>query len=178
MQLGAGSGAKGAWAAAGYTDDLALSSWKTVLNAFAAAFPSKPLVVDLHPMFSGEVFSDDNGSVAGNVVSYGNSTIGTRFGVIAGWWSQYNASTGYSEMFELLKQAAMTSFGMVQFVASAANDPEAFTNIAGTTPLDALTGAIDLALNNGVRYVEIWNVDIRHPEFQLLLTETGVDLSK
>jgi len=177
MQLALDRSANPGWTDAGYTDERAISSWKTVLDAFAAAFPSKPLDVDVHSVLPDENLSDSNGSVAANVVNYGNSTIGTRFGVFAGWWSQNNAISGYPEMFDLIKQAAVSSFATVQMCASAYSDPDKLTGITGSNPVDALTGAIDLALNNGVRYIEIWNADIRATEFQQLLSDTAARIA-
>lgn len=166
MGLSPARGGEEAWVAAGYTRDKLVWSWQDVIDAFWGAFPNKPLDVEVHPIFNGE-----DGTIASDIVDYGSAMLGKRFGVFAAWWSQNHAVNVYPAMFEIIKQAAATSFATVQFVASAVKEPDRFTGIIGTNPSDALVGAINLALSNGVRYLEIWNADIQAAEFQQILTD-------
>lgn len=152
-----------AWLQVGYTPDRHIQSWKSVMDAFASAFPSKPLDVEVHPVLGSD-------QVAQEVVANGHTTLDSRFGVFAAWWSQKNATTVYPGMYQLLQGAAAQSYATVQMVASHTQTPDAFGD--GGFP-----EAINLALQSGVRYLEIWNDDLVNPALEPLLGETAARLS-
>lgn len=152
-----------AWQQIGYTADRHIQSWKSVMDAFAAAFPAKPLDVEVHPVLGSD-------QVAQEAVAYGRTALGNRFGVFAAWWSQKNATTVYPGMYQLLQGAAAQSYATVQMVASHTQTPDAFGD--GGFP-----EAINLALQTGVRYLEIWNNDLVNPVLGPLLGETAARLS-
>jgi len=156
MQLGLGQQAQ--YASLGYTDAVYADSWIAVLDAFAAAFPSKPLDVDVHP-----IFGDDQ--VAQDVVAHGLATLGQRFGVFSAWWSRHNAFDVYPGMYELLLDSAPQTYANVQNVGSWIGTPERYD-----FDLAEYEASYELALDSGVRYVEVWNQDLLAAELESLLS--------
>jgi hypothetical protein len=130
----------------GYTEQKLIDSWQRVLDAYANAFPSTLLDVDVHPVFN-------SATVARSITDYGHTNIGKRFGVFAAWWSESNAVNVYPDMFDLLIEAQATSFAAVQLVGSVSS---------GLNPLSEaeLFAAIQLAIDSGFFYIEVWNTDI------------------
>ena len=159
MQLPYSPTDQGAWQTVGYSPTRLIDSWKTVVDAFVQAFPTHALDLDVHPI--GADPTQDPNQVAREVVAYGNSAAGPRFGVFAAWWSQNNAQTAYPDMFALIQQGANTSFSTVQMVT-----------IFGT----AISPELDLAFNSGVRYMEIWNGDILNTAIESSLRATATQL--
>jgi hypothetical protein len=141
---------------AGYTEELLINSWTTITDAYAAAFPNKPIDVEVHPVF----FSD---KIATNVVNHGLAQYGKRFGVLAAWWSEYNAKNVYASMFTILQNVQQQSFAGVQLVGAVS---------AGLNPLteEELAAALQLAADNGFYYMEIWNADLINPQLNDLIT--------
>ncbi|TWT98198.1 Beta-galactosidase [Botrimarina colliarenosi] len=152
-----------AWDQVGYTVDLHAGAIERVIDAFDAAFPETPLDLEVHP-----VLGDD--AVAQRVVAYANGTnrasgpIGERFGVLSAWWSEHNADDVYPGAYELLQNQADATFSTVQLVASATSRPEAYGE-------GGLSGSLDRAFDDGVRYFEVWHNDVLNPTFQPTLRE-------
>ena len=132
--------------AAGYTEAKLISSWQTISDAYASAFPNHLLDLDVHPVFN-------SNSVAESVVEYGHTNLGNRFGVFSAWWSVHNATNIYPAMFDLLTDASEQSFASVQMVGSTST---------GLNPLtqQELFDALQLAIDSDINYVEVWNNDI------------------
>jgi hypothetical protein len=148
-----------AWTSAGYTPERAAEAWNSALDAFAAAFPSKPIDVEVHPVLGTD-------RVAQDVAAHGHATLGPRFGVFAAWWSQRNATTVYPGMNALVQEASGRSYATVQMVAAHTLDPDAFGE--GGFPK-----AVQLALDSGVRYLEVWNDDLTNTSLEPLLRQTA-----
>ncbi|MBI3650963.1 MAG: beta-galactosidase [Acidobacteria bacterium] len=146
-----------AWQQIGYTEQRLIDSWKTVVDAFASAFPASPLDVEVHPVLGSDL-------VAQGVVTYGQAQWGTRFGVFAGWWSQKNAASVYPGMFRLIQAAATQSFSAIQMVASHTQTPDDFGD-------GGIFKAAELALDTGVQYQEVWNSDILNSALEPLMRE-------
>lgn len=151
------------WEDVGYSEDNVIDSWQQVIDAFGFAFPDKPLDFDVHPVLRSD-------TVAQTLVTYANSALSDQFGVFAAWWSQDNANTAYPEMNRLLVQAAAGTFGMVQMVCSETENP-------GCMGEGGMTQSVSQALQNGIRYLEVWNQDIRNSAFQSLWTQTATTLN-
>jgi hypothetical protein len=141
------------WNAIGYTPQRVSDSWIQVVDTFAAAFRNDSLDVELHPVLQ----SDE---VPNTVMAYAWNTYGTRVGAFAGWWSQHNTSV-YPGPWQLLQQGVVQSFSSVQFVTNATKDPGGF----GT---GGIKGAIDLAFETGIRYMEPWDRDLLNPVFDTM----------
>lgn len=162
MQLPSTPQATADWAAAGYTVDLHVGGIERAIDAFDAAFPDTPLDLEVHP-----VLGDD--TVAKQTVAYGNAQVGDRFGVLSAWWSAPNADNVYQGSYEILKDQAEQTFSAVQIVASATDRPEAFG-------VNGLSGTLDRAYGDGVRYFEVWHNDVLNPAFEPMLSGLHVRL--
>jgi len=151
------------WADAGYSDALYAGSWITAIDAFASAFPDKALSYDVHPVLGSD-------SVAEDVYAYSSSVYGDRIGLLAAWWMVHNAEDVYPAMYELLSDAADASHAEVQVANSFTNTPERFG-------ASGLQGEIDLAIETGVRYMEIWNSDLLNPDLSSMLANASAALT-
>lgn len=151
------------WANIGYTDALYADSWKFAIDAFVNAFPNHPVSHEVHPVLG----TDD---VAGEVYQYARDTHGDAVGVLAAWWMVHNAFDVYPGMFELLKSASNESHSQVQVANSYTNNPERFSD-------EGYQGEIDLAIESGVRYMEVWNSDLLNPSLTELMIETSARLN-
>lgn len=163
MQLPESTEVQIPWEDVGYSEANVIEAWEQVVDAFAFAFPDKPLDLEVHPVLRSD-------AVAQAVATYGSETLGDQFGIFAAWWSQDNASKSYPGMNQLLIQSAASTFATVQMVCSATNEPDRM----GSGGIDT---AVSLALQNGIRYFEIWNQDIRNTSFQTLLQQTATTLN-
>jgi Beta-galactosidase len=134
------------WKRIGYTTDAHVNAYHRVIDAFGRAFPSKAMDLEVHPVLNSD-------TVAQQVVAYANQKLGARFGVFAGWWSQRNADAVYPGMHTLLKEQAARTFATVQLATNATHDPNGFG--AGGFQV-----ALDRAYSDGVRYFEIWDIDL------------------
>ncbi len=135
------------WMAIGYDAALHAQSWRTVIDAFAAAFPTTPLDVDVHPVLGAD-------AVATDVVAYAASTIGSRFGVFSAWWTQNNADNTYPGMYALLLDSADAGFATVQFARSEVRHGAASFGSGG------VAGAMQRVLDDQIGYAEVWNADL------------------
>ncbi len=161
MQLG---GDLASWQNAGYTPERLIESWEDVLGAYHTSFPSKPLDLDVHPVLGTD-------EVALAVVSYGYDTIGERFGVLAAWWTMHNADDVYTDMHEILRDAACESFAAVQVARSeTVHGPGIF----GT---GGLQGTLYHAIESNIGYIEIWNSDLLNPALQPMIETFASDLA-
>lgn len=147
-------------AAVGYTDAKMISSWKHIVDAFNSAFPNHYLSNDFHPVESSNVVAD-------SVYVYARATIGSRYGAAAWWWTQHNAANVYPAQYNIIKHSVgNNSFTSVQFANSGTADSAKFG--AGGMP-----GAMQLAINDGICYWEVWNEDILNPKFDSLLSSVN-----
>jgi hypothetical protein len=144
---------------AGYSESALIDSWKGVVDAFATAFPTTPIDLEVHPVF----FSDE---VPNEVVDYGLKTYGKRFGVFAAWWSEHNALNVYTGAYSLIQRAQQESFASLQMVGAVNND-------IGSSSLttDEFTAALELAISNGIYCIEVWNADLINSDLDVLILE-------
>ena len=141
----------------GYSESALIDSWKGVIDAFANAFPSTPIDIEVHPVF----FSDE---VPDQVVDYGLKTYGKQFGVFAAWWSEHNAMNVYTGAYSLIQRAQQESFASLQMVSAVD---------VGSNPITTaeFTAALELAISNGIYYIEIWNADLINSDLDTLILE-------
>lgn len=152
--------------AAGYSASAYADSWKRSIDAYAVAFPLHPLDVDVHPVFG-------DTQVASEVLRHGIRSVGDGFGAFGAWWSVDNAEITYTEMHDLLKRTANSSFANVQVVGSWITTPERFDN-----DLAEYLETYSLALDSGVRYAEIWNADLLDPGLESQLRRVNRALKR
>ena len=151
------------WQAAGYTDALYAESWNNAIDAFVAAFPNHPVSHEVHPVLGSD-------QVAIDVYQHARDTHGDAVGVLAAWWMVHNALDVYPGMFELLQSSAYDSHAQVQVANSYTNTPERFSD-------EGYQGEIDLAIESGVRYMEVWNNDLLNTTLTDLMIETSARLN-
>lgn len=157
MQYNFSSEAEAEFQSTGYSESALIDSWKAIIDAYAAAFPSTPLDVEVHPVF----MSDE---VANQVVEHGLHTYGKQFGVFAAWWSEHNALNVYKGAYSLIQRAQQESFASLQMVSAVD---------VGLNPLttDEFTAALELAISNGIYYIEVWNADLINSDLDALILE-------
>jgi glycosyl hydrolase family 42 (putative beta-galactosidase) len=151
------------WLAIGYTDELYADSWKDMIDIFAQAFPNHALSHEVHPVLGSDAVAED-------VYAYARTVHGDQIGVLAAWWMVRNAHDVYPGMFELLKDASYQSHSEVQVANSFTNNPDRFSE-------DGYQGEIDLAIESGVRYMEVWNSDLLNPSLTALMEEAAIRLN-
>ena len=111
------------WRSRGYTPDKAVNAWKRIIDEFAAAFPDKPLDLDIHPVLGSD-------GVAQEATSYGLEHLGNRFGTFGGWLSGKSADQDrhHAGMHPLVKKFAKESFADFQLIASEIRQPQQFAD--------------------------------------------------
>ncbi len=151
------------WMNIGYTDSLYADSWKNAIDAFVQAFPNHALAHEVHPVLGSD-------AVAIEVYNHARAMHGRRVGVLAAWWMVHNATDVYPGMFEILQDASKQSHSEVQVANSYTNTPERFSD-------DGYQGEIDLAIDSGVRYMEVWNNDLLNPKLTEIMQDTATRLN-
>jgi hypothetical protein len=153
-----------AWKSAGYAPERVITAWKKIIDAFAEAFPTQPLDIDVHRVLGAD-------QVAQEVVAYGYDKLRERFGVFGGWLSGRPASADeyHSGMHTLVKNYGAKTFIDFQLVANETHQPERFA--AG-----GLKTAIAQGMTWGARYFEIWGMDARNVKLQPYLRELALQL--
>tara|TARA_R110002073_G_scaffold336260_2_gene531509 strand:- start:59217 stop:60392 length:1176 start_codon:yes stop_codon:yes gene_type:complete len=151
------------WLNRGYTDQMYAQTWKDAIDAFAIAFPNHALSHEVHPVLGSDVVAED-------VYAHARQLHGNRVGVLAAWWMVHNAIDVYPGMFELLQDASYTSHSEVQVANSFTNTPERFSD-------QGYQGEIDLAIESGVRYMEVWNSDLLNSSLTEIMIDTAARLN-
>ncbi len=147
----------------GYTDGVYAQSWINSVDWFAGAFPEHDIAHEVHPVFGSD-------QVALDVFAHAQNGYGGRVGVLAAWWMVHNAQEIYPGMFEILQDAAEVSHAEVQVANSYTNTPERFGE-------GGYEGVVDLAIDSGVRYMEVWNSDLLNSALTDLMVETSERLN-
>lgn len=138
-----------------YSDQKLIDSWKQVVSAFANAFPNHYLSNDYHPVNGSDVVAD-------SVYSFAVSSIGSRYGANAWWWTQRNTTVYPAQYQILLNSVSSNPFTGVQFANSGTQDSAAFGE-------GGMPEAMAKAIRDKICYWEIWNEDILNPEFESTL---------
>ncbi len=148
---------------AGYSDTKMIKSWKTIIDAFNSAFPNHFLTNDFHPV-------NGSNTVADSVYAYAVSTIGSRYGANAWWWTQNNTTVYPSQYTIIRNSASSNNFTGIQMAYSGTTNPNSF----GTGGMPA---ALQLAITNGICYWEVWNNDILNNAFDSLLANASCSIT-
>jgi len=160
------------WRKAGYATDKAAAAWKRIVDAFAAAFPDKPLDIDVHPVLG----SDD---VAIAVAAHGSQKLGKRFGIFGGWLSGKNAEQDHHHagMLAIAAKYGPQGFAAFQMVASQTSNRSnpKFANLFAAGGLQA---AFEQGFSWNARYFEIWETDAANAALHPMLNEWAARLRK
>lgn len=159
------------WEKLGYTPEKVIQGWQRIIDAYADAFPSKPLDTDIHPVLGSD-------QVATDVMAYGSRKLGRRFGVFGGWLSGKEASQDrhHAGMIALAKEYGPKGFSAWQMIASqTANgaNPK-FNNFAP----GGLKSAIEQGMSWNARYFEVWETDAMNEQLHSLLNEMADKLKQ
>jgi len=152
------------WEKLGYTSEKATTGWNRIVDAFADAFPSKPLDIDIHPVLGSD-------QVAADVAGYGSKKLGKRFGIFGGWISGKSPGDdrGHAGMHPIAAQYGRLGFSAWQMIASATKTPQQFAE-------GGLKAAMDQGMNWNARYFEIWETDAMNEAFHPYLKEAEAKL--
>ncbi|NMC21190.1 MAG: alpha/beta hydrolase fold domain-containing protein [Thermogutta sp.] len=166
MQLPFGPEDRKNWDRLGYTPEKAIKAWQRIIDAFADAFPSKPLDIDIHPVLG----SDE---VAAEVAAYGSKKLAKRFGVFGGWLSGKDASQDrhHAGMHALAAIYGPLGFAAFQMIGNETRQPERFAK-------GGLKAAIEQAMSWNARYFEVWQTDAMNEELHPMLKEMAAKLKK
>jgi hypothetical protein len=159
MQLPHAAADERRWKEIGYTHDKAVAAWKQVVNAFADAFPHKPLDVDIHPVLGSD-------RLAEKVTGYGKIRVGKRFGIFGGWLSgrPLKKDEYHAGMHPLAARYGKSHFAAFQLIASQVHDPKDFEG-------GELKSAIEQGLGWGACYFEVWEIDAMEPRMHPILKQ-------
>jgi hypothetical protein len=154
------------WQKLGYTPEKVVGAWKQIIGAFAEAFPSKPLDIDIHPVLGSD-------QVAGEVAAYGSEKLGKRFGIFSGWLSGKSAEQDrhHAGMLTLAEKFGPKGFAAFQMIAGETRSPQQFAE-------GGLKTAIEQGLSWNARYFEIWETDAMNPKLQPALKDMAKRLRK
>lgn len=148
------------WANEGYSDDLYAESYRVILDAYKAAFPTTALDVDIHNV---------NGSPvpAQMTAEYGTNTMGDQFGTFGGWLSGIPGPRN-GELIDLATAQAAETYHDWQLIGNETGQPERLLN-------GSVVDAIEWGRARGAHYFELWGIDVRNeslwPEFERIAAE-------
>ena len=144
---------------AGYSAGKLLQAWKTVIDAYAEAFPGKALALNISIPLS-------NDGTMEKIIDYGKARLGNRLCVQGNWLSSHTKVTfpPYRVILNFPSKDAIT-IGF-QMLGAAKNEYR-------MGPLDA---AITKGLEAGAQYFEIYETDIEDPASRVVLGDLNKKL--
>lgn len=138
------------WLQAGYTEAKLLAAWKGIIDAFAEAFPNKALDLEIHPLLG-------NNAIPAQLAEYAHHKMGRRFGTFGGWLSGRPPAWD-TEMRRIMGEHCRRSFCGYQLIANE-------TRQAQRLGPGGLIGAIRTGMDEGARYFEVWEADVKNRAF-------------
>lgn len=144
------------WDKFGFSEDKYINAAKTTLDAYSQAFPTKFLDLEIHNVF-------DSYRIPQELVRYGVTHIGKRFGPFGAWLNDRDVRWD-KPLRELMKETSSQSFCNYQLIGNATRQLERVGK-------NGLQGAIQNGLDDGCRYFEVWEVDVKNRDFEQYLTE-------
>ena len=153
------------WRQLGYSAAKATAAWQRIVDAYAEAFPGKPLDIDVHPVLGSD-------KVAKNVAAYGSAKLGRRFGVFGGWLNGKPAEKDsyHAPMYALAAKYGPKGFCAFQMIGNQTRQPERFAE-------GGLKAAFEQGMKWNARYFEIWEVDALNRELHPMLSEISWQLN-
>jgi hypothetical protein len=148
----------GPWVQRGFDSRKFVSSWTEIIDAFGRAFPDKFLDLEVHPVL-GE--SDP----AAELVDYGFKKYGKRFGAFGAWLSGRDLAWDAGIRGVMAKQCRK-SFCNYQLIANGTRQSHRLGE-------GGLIGAIQTGVDQGARYFEVWEADVRNPNYDAALEKVA-----
>ena len=150
------------WKDYGFSKDRYMAAVKRVIDAFAEAFPTQFLDLEIHSVLT-------DSSIPEELIDYGASTLGHRFGPFGAWLN--NRDTHWDKPLRaVMAKHGKTSFCNYQLIGNV-------TRQAKKVGPGGLQGAVDLGVSQGCLYYEIWEVDLKNIELRAWLSDTHRQLN-
>jgi hypothetical protein len=168
MHLPATPGDKTHWEQIGYSKEKLVAAYKTVIDAYAEAFPDKPLALNV----SDAVFHDN---AVEDIVSYASRKLGGRFCIQHNALAAKTNENGF-RIHKLVRQyegKATVGFQLLCAATSKGRFTEGGQRFGGT-----LKEAFDIGLRAGASYFEIYTVDLENQAAARDIHGLAVNLSK
>jgi len=145
------------WQSIGYSPAKVVAAWSQIIDAYAAAFPARPLDIDIHPIL-------DSNDIPRDVAAYASKKLGARFGIFGGWLSGKSAQDDphHAAMHDIAARYGPRGFAAFQMIGNVTRTP------ARLAP-GGLDTAIRQALPWNARYFEVWEIDAKNPALHPLL---------
>jgi len=142
-----------AWQKFGYTPNNLFNAWKQCIDAYAQAFPSKNIALNIETAILG------NQQLPQQIVNYGLNTYKSRVFVQGDWLSSDTTENVLDAMFGLTPQ---TTVG--------------FQMVGTSVVMGSLSTAINNGLEGGASYLEIYEYDINNLSNSALLQSATTQL--
>lgn len=149
MRPRAGASA-GPWAEQGFEGKRFTAAWREIIDAFARAFPDKALDLEVHPVMG-------DSALAAELVDYGYQKYGKRFGAFGAWLSGRDLAWDKG-IRQIMARQCRQSFCTYQLIANE-------TRQAHRLGQGGLLGTIQGGVDQGARYFEVWEADVRNAAF-------------
>lgn len=164
MQLPMSRGARGKsksnvpdWSDYGFSRAKYVTAVKKVMDAFAEAFPRQFLDLEIHSVLK-------DSTIPAELVDYGASTIGKRFGPFGAWLN--NRETRWDKpLRKVMAKYGETSFCNYQLIGNETRQVERIGP-------GGLKAAVELGVSQGCKYYEIWEIDLKNDALKGWLSET------
>lgn len=145
---------------AGYSKNRIVSAWKTVIDAFANAFPKKSLALNMAIPLKNDHAMED-------IIQYGISKLGQRLYIQGNFLSAYTRDSFHT--YEVIFNLKKNNYVNVGFQMLGASDESRMGN---------LTGAVQKGLDAGASYFEIYEKDVTIDRNRQLLMELDKRLKR
>jgi hypothetical protein len=169
------------WQKIGYTRTKVENAWNSIVDTWAAAFPSQQLTMMLTPVgfppidSNGNTFSslhNADSQIVTDMTNYGIATYGSRFAL------QNNGLSDYWICPQVASQAAAltTGYEMLWYVT---NDPSyRMNNGTAVNIRTALQNAMNSALAAHAQFLDIYIPDVTNPYLQSVLANAHAALAQ
>ncbi|HAU91245.1 MAG TPA: hypothetical protein DCW59_02700 [Alteromonas sp.] len=160
--------------AAGYTPDRLEQSYNDVMDMYAEAFATTPILMEIHTVF-------DESHLAENAFNHCYDTLGSRCGV-AIWWCASRMATDPRQaeypVYHVAQQATELSFAVCQTIGNFSTQPDRFDSGQGWTPEETLRNEMDFFIGEGFKNFEIWSADLKDESLMTILETEYAPLLK
>lgn len=150
------------WKDYGFSKEKYMTAVKRVIDAFAEAFPTQFLDLEIHSVLT-------DSSIPEELIDYGASTLGLRFGPFGAWLN--NRDTRWDKPLRaVMAKHGKTSFCNYQLIGNV-------TRQAKRVGPGGLQSTVELGVSQGCLYYEIWEIDLKNTELRAWLSDTHRQLN-
>jgi hypothetical protein len=149
LQLPFAPAERARWARAGYSEARVIEAWKPIIDAYAEAFPNKPLDFEIHQVLG-------SARVPRECVAYASKKLGPRLGVFGGWLSGKPEKADLVGMHSIMRDYGPKGFASFQMIGKQTDQGERFAP-------GGLNAAVKQGMGWNAQYFEIWLADAKNP---------------